>query len=111
MWGQEDREAGLDIPLAGEGAWRSHSHSLGLSYSLQRGKRASAQEGKQVSSEGKTKQSQELGELQMATDSSAVRGTPIPGEAGRVTVLKGLPAFLPPSYRHQLNVCYSLSSV
>lgn len=64
-----------------------------------------------MSSEGKTKQSQELGELQMATDPPAIRRTPIPGEAGRVTVLKGLPASLPPSYRHQLNVSYSLSSV
>lgn len=36
---------------------------------------------------------------------------PTPGEASRVTVLKGLPASLPPAYKHQLNVCSSLSSV
>lgn len=40
-------------------------------------------------SEGKTKHSQELGELQMATDPSVIRRTPILGEAGRITVLKG----------------------
>lgn len=47
----------MEVPVTAEGAWRSHSLSLGLSYSQRRGEKASAQEGKQVLSEGETKQS------------------------------------------------------
>lgn len=52
--------------------------------------------------EEKTKQSQEL---------ALGQRTPIPGEAGRHTVFKGLPASLPPFYKRQLSACCLLSSV
>lgn len=57
MWGQEDREAGLEIPLTAEGKSCSPS---GLSYSSAKGQGS-------LSPGVKAKQSQALGGLLMAT--------------------------------------------